>query len=355
MAERFWGNRAFWPAGIGFWAVQVSASTSATVRSHATSRRIIHTKASITVRVSSYAKCTRAVLASCEVQETLTSFARATCIAYAQTSLAHQIIGDSSSGDVDVFVTGRASIELAVESRVTAHPVVTVDAYTPILINNTAVKNERFGPPKKTVFWGGAYRSMAYTTSIVVPDEADGADLRVLPKFDYGSIRTFEYGKGVVGKMWDESPFWGPKSFWKMPPRPQNWLPMPNSIPVLAGDVIFVRLLTTDSGPARLCDMEWAFDVPDAEPLNIQELSVPVGGIRVPVPKDYFRWIKTVNIGLQYLEDDQGQSAMWIDKGVRAEGFVTEGPLLIVVDKEKNSVAGNVDVLLQGAKGKYYG
>lgn len=354
MAEKFWGKRAFWPIGIGFWAVQASASASATVLSHATSRRTVYTKASIGVRITSYAKSTRAVLVSCEVQETLTSFARATCTAYAQTSLAQQIIGDSTSGDMDVFVTGRASTELSVTSSAKAHPVVNVAAYTPILISNTTVKNERFGPPKKTVFWGGAYRSMSYTTSIVVPDQADGADLRVLPKFDYGSVRTFEYGKGVVGNIWDDSHFWGQQSFWKMPPLPKAWLPMPNSIPVLSGDVVFVRILTTDSGPARLCDLEWAFDVPDAEPLNIQELAVPVGGVRVPVPKNYFRWIKTVNIGLQYLENDQGQSAMWIDKGIIVEGFVTEGPLLIVVDKEKNSVAGNVDVFLQGAKGKYY-
>jgi hypothetical protein len=50
--------------------------------------------------------------------------------------------------------------------------------------------------------------------------------------------------------------------------------------------------------------------------------------LRIPVPEKHFRWIKIINMTLQYAEEyPDAFTARGIDRGTITDGFVTEGPL----------------------------
>lgn len=102
-----------------------------------------------------------------------------------------------------------------------------------------------------------------------------------------------------------------------------------------------------DSG--KVNEMTWIFDVED-EMDFANDLAVPAEGIRVPLTRS-FRWIKNISFGQEYHEGSKAVRTVYVDKGIIVDGQVVEGPMIYCRDAENNSVAGIVDVTMQGAKG----
>jgi len=126
---------------------------------------------------------------------------------------------------------------------------------------------------------------------------------------------------------------------------------MRNSIPVRAGQLILLRVTTASTSEANIAEIIWGFDVEDAE-LSVSGLFIPASGIRVPVPEKHFRWVKVVNMTMQFTQEyPEAFSAGWLDRGIITDGFVTEGPLVQCKTSQNMLTAGVADVILQGAKG----
>lgn len=261
-------------------------------------------------------------------------------------------VGGTTSARVGAAI--RAASTLSVRQHADAFPVVRVSAYSGLRAAGRAAVTERLGPVTRQSFWGGGYRAVVYQTAMAVPDAADGATLRLVPHLESGRISRLEYGYGAIEKFWSAAPLWGDAHFWGTPDEPDEWLLWGNGLDVHAGEYIMVRLITSSAEPARICDLEWIFDVEDAE-LEFNDVSVPAGGLRLDVPPHYFRWINVINFGLQYIEGETAMTPAWVDKGIIEDGGVVQGPTIVCLDKNGQPAPGNVDVRLQGARGKKYG
>ena len=198
--------------------------------------------------------------------------------------------------------------------------------------------------------WGGEYRSMVYTTSLVVPPEADVCDLKIEIVMPYGELASVEFAFAASYPAWGDEPMWGDLR-WDGIGQMTDWQPMRNSIPVRAGQLILLRVTTASTSEANIAEIIWGFDVEDAE-LSVSGLFIPASGIRVPVPEKHFRWVKVVNMTMQFTQEyPEAFSAGWLDRGIITDGFVTEGPLVQCKTSQNMLTAGVADVILQGAKG----
>ena len=132
--------------------------------------------------------------------------------------------------------------------------------------------------------------------------------------------------------------------------EPDVWSVMPNIVPVVTGDEIYIRVTTRDGAQAVLSELEWCFDVEDAE-YSIDSVDIPAEGARLSIPSGYFRWVKGITFGLEYVEGNTATAVRYLDKGVIVGGVVTQGPLVQCLDKNGVAVAGRIDARIQGAAG----
>lgn len=244
-------------------------------------------------------------------------------------------------------------LEIITNLDTTIWPIVYMKGRSALVPDDIRASTERLGPVRKESFWGGGYRSIIYQTGMAVPGEAEGATLKLVPYMEDGAVSLIEYGYGRLEPMWREDTLWGTSSLWGYPDTPREWLVWGNGLEVHAGEYVMVRLHTAARQAARVCDLEWVFDVEDAR-WALNDVAIPAGGTRVNVPRHYFRWISIVNFGLQY-NGGNAVTAAWVDKGIVEDGGVVEGPFIVCMDKDGNRVDGSMDITLQGARGKNYG
>lgn len=199
--------------------------------------------------------------------------------------------------------------------------------------------------------WGGSHQSIVYSTAIRVPPEADASTLSLDVVMPHGTLASVEYAYATAYEAWDGEDMWGDLR-WDGLLLEGDYQVMPNDIEVRAGQLISVRITTSDASAANIADLVWVFDVEDLN-LTINDFEVPAQGARLPVPPGAFRWIKSVLIGLYHDEaaPNAAFTAGWRDRGLIVDGLVTEGPLIQCRDEHKQPVAGVVDVTLQGARG----
>lgn len=329
----FWGDAAFWGA-FPFWSVRAAAElrltplrlTAETAQSH---RRQVSARLQLVAGQWAFTRKTAPQRARIVLRTT--ALARAAAVV-------------------------RAEAALRPTQRAEVFPIVRVSASGGLRAALLVARTERLGPVARQSFWGGGYRSVAYQTALAVPDAADGATLRLVPHLEYGRISRLEYGYGRIAHFWNAAPLWGEDHFWGTPDEPEEWLLWGAGLDVHAGEYLMVRLITSPTEPARICDLEWIFDVEDAE-LSFNDVSVPAEGLRLDVPPHYFRWISVVSFGLQYVagENETAMTPAWVDKGVIEDGGVVRGPAIVCLDKNGQPAPGNVDVRVQGARGKNYG
>lgn len=200
--------------------------------------------------------------------------------------------------------------------------------------------------------WGGDFQSMVYETVVSVPPEYDGALLKIDAVMEYGALGSVEYAFVDVYPAWGDLPMWGDMR-WDGIVSKGEFTTMKNSITVRSGDMVALRVTTQNTAPALIREIVIGFDVPDALPIDLADITIPAAGLRLPVPEGHFRWISVVNLSVQYIEgeSDTAFTAGWVDKGIIQDGFVVAGPLVQCKDKNDNLVRGNIDATLQGAKG----
>ena len=201
-------------------------------------------------------------------------------------------------------------------------------------------------PP--TTMWGDAYLPASYVARLLVPDEATGARLRVAVQLVTGVLDAVEYAHGPRRPAWDGSPMWGAAAMWGGV-IPTAWNPMPDLLDVATGDEVYIRVTSRGGTQGVLADVQWTFDVPDAD-LTLDGVAVPSSGMRLPVPAGLFRWIRAITFGLEF-DGGTAASCRYLDKGVIEAGRVVSGPLVQCIDSNGAPVAGRIDARLQGAAG----
>ena len=197
------------------------------------------------------------------------------------------------------------------------------------------------------VMWGNSFLAMRYIGYETADPDVAGAFLRVNPVVTAGAVALVEYARGPKRQMWTGDPMWGLLSMWGGA-ESTEWVAMPDKITVQAGDEIYVRLTTYDGDQTVISDIEWIYDVEDAEH-SIDGLDLTEDGGRLSVPLNHFRWIKTVTFGLEYSDGSTATSVRYLDKGIITDGVITEGPLVQCIDSTGSPVAGRIDARIQGA------
>lgn len=198
--------------------------------------------------------------------------------------------------------------------------------------------------------WGGSYNKIIYETQIIVPEEADQSMLSVNPIMQSGRVISIELSSAETFTMWDENTMWGERSMWGSG-LDSGFFQMPNNVYVRSGQVFNLIIVCATDTQAGLRDIIWGFDVEDAPVISIDDLSVPATGIRLPVPKRHFRWIKSIAFGLEFTAGGTATQVGFLDRGILSDGHVVEGPMVECIDASGNRVAGVIDATLQGAKG----
>lgn len=195
--------------------------------------------------------------------------------------------------------------------------------------------------------WGNAFVSMVYYGFAATPANYGMSYLSVLPRTVSGGVSSIKHARGPRRPMWHASSMWDDKSAWGCV-EISEWSPMPDKIFVHAGDEVYVMITTHDGVQCVIDDIEWIYDVEDAEH-SVDGAEVPSDGLRIGVPENLFRWIKTISFGLEYSPGSTATGARYLDKGIVDGGVVTDGPLIQCIDSTGNPVAGRVDVRIQGA------
>lgn len=198
--------------------------------------------------------------------------------------------------------------------------------------------------------WGSSYQQLIYETQIIVPAEADQSMLSVTPIMQSGRIISIELSSAETFTMWDENTMWGDRSMWGVGLE-SVFFTMPNNVYVRSGQVFNLRIEYATDTQAGIRDIIWGFDVEDAPVISIDDLSVPVTGIRLPVPPRHFRWIKSITFGLEFTAGGTAAQVGFLDRGILSDGHVVEGPMVECIDASGQRVTGIIDATLQGAKG----
>lgn len=198
-------------------------------------------------------------------------------------------------------------------------------------------ESSAFLPANEEAFGGGQFAQMVYEWEFDAPSS--------------GTI-TLEYSIHASGmliefKMGDQSLAFAPLTDDAFSPadelffgEPGDWQIWPGSL-VLNGEQIIYFRITLDGGgtQGQISALTTVMDVEDVlEYFN--DFAIAPGGTRVPLAKEY-RAIRFIGLSLQS-DGGDGVSARWIDRNI------LPGPLIEVVDGSGVSVAGVVDVEIQG-------
>lgn len=198
-----------------------------------------------------------------------------------------------------------------------------------------------------------AYRSpqgssFVYTTSFYVPDVGK-ANVRIWPSVIAGRLASVEYRVAQFNLPYmEESLTYSEFEYPYNETNSTEWLVVPDYIPVRQGELIRFRLTSMAGVVTLIPEITFVLDVPDAEPWSLEDYEVLAEDVRLPVPMNYFRWIKDVKYSLQYRGGRQGVNVLTVDKGIVNNNRVVEGPMIRVIDKDGNPVSGCIDVTVYG-------
>ena len=196
---------------------------------------------------------------------------------------------------------------------------------------------------------------MIYTYGVTIPAAYAGANVRVEPQEVSGRLASIEYRVSQDGPLW---PADGTEDLWSgddaadLWPGPvfSDWAPFPSNYTASGAEALQFRLTYLGGDEqAVLTDVWTVIDVPDLE-WAVEDLEIPSGGTHVPIPTDYFRAVTNVVATLQYRQGDTGVTATRVPASevVGDNGFLSQGPVLLVLDAVRQATAASVDVRLKG-------
>lgn len=190
--------------------------------------------------------------------------------------------------------------------------------------------------------------SFVYTTSYFMINARE-AKLRVIPSVASGRLISMEYTLLDVAYPYASGkfPYSAGKNAYSLG-TDRRWSAMPDYITLHEYEAVRIRFTSQAGLTTIVPEITFALDVPDAEPYIIEDLDVEDKDTRLPIPQNYFRWIKDIKFTLQYKVGEYGINVLTIDKGRVNRDVVTEGPLVRVIDKDGNATSGCIDAIVYG-------
>ena len=200
---------------------------------------------------------------------------------------------------------------------------------------------------------GSALR-MSYTYRVTVPLAYSGAHVIVRPTTDSGTLLSIEYRVVSPGELWptdDGADLWqrlGEASLWPEQVM-SDWLAFPSTYVSTGAETLEFRVTWAEGRQAVVADIETIIDVPDRE-WAVEDLEISEAGTHVPLPQQYFRAVTNVVATLQYRDGDTGMTTARIPGSeIRgSDGFLTEGPVMLVLDANRNRTGGSADIRIKG-------
>lgn len=200
----------------------------------------------------------------------------------------------------------------------------------------------------------GNGQSLIYSWTLYIEPEYAGAQVSVFPQALAGDLVSIEMRLWQEGDLWPTEsadylwPTIDAESLWPVPVK-TDWQAMPDKYTTSGAETVEFRVAYKAGIPAHLADIVTVVDVEDREH-RVEDLAVPVEGVHLPVPEGYFRAVKSVTFGLQYLEGQKGLNVVRYPgtEIVGEDGFLTEGPLVRGLDSNLQATAVNIDALIKG-------
>ena len=201
----------------------------------------------------------------------------------------------------------------------------------------------------------GGGLQMQYSWSVNIPAAYAGARILVNPIATAGKLAKIEFRVYTQPPLWsqDDAAFLWPQNdgdyLWPQPMR-SEWKAFPDTYITTGAETLAFRVTYAPGTAAILTDIETIIDVPDRE-YAVDDLEISADGTtHIPVPADTFRAVTNVVATLQFRTGDTGVIPAKIPGSeiVGSNGYLTNGPILMVLDGSRNGVSAVADVRIKG-------